>query len=168
MYAQGRVGGREGVSYRVTHIAYRRKIFRYSERKSEAAIRFPRRRRRTRRGGPHPESWSYERTFMCTVEGPSALPSLLLFWVGPGTLLPSHNCHPTQSFVLRDVQGLPFVSPDTRCPSPLHLLPPSYVGLSRRFFTARAILVFFLGAPYRRFPASSTLTLPSHVFFSPV
>lgn len=71
--------------------------------------------------------------------------TLLLFWAGPGTLLPSRNCHPTQSFVLRDVQGLPFVSPDTRCPS-LLLLPfvfchPPMFGLSRRFFTAHAILV---------------------------
>lgn len=68
--------------------------------------------------------------------------SRLLFWVGPGRLFPSHNCHPTQSFVLRDVQGLPFVSLDTRCPpSSLGLLPPFCVRLSRRFFTALTIFV---------------------------
>lgn len=117
-----------------------------------------------------------------TVEGPSALLSsppfsLLLFWAGPGTLLPSRNCHPTQSFVSRsDVQGLPFVSPSTRCPS-LLLSPSSFATLLcpsfSPLFHVRALssfrrLVFFLGAPFRRFPAASALTLLSHVFFSPV
>lgn len=69
-------------------------------------------------------------------------------------LFPSYNCHPTQSLVLRDVQGLPFVSPDTRCPSLLHP-PPPFATLPRSSLSS-----LFHGASYPRFADSFSSSGP--------
>lgn len=100
-----------------------------------------------------------------TVEGPSALPSLplfslLLFWAGPGTLLPSHNCHPTQSFVLRGVQGLsrsfprtpgvhPSFAPSVFCHPPMFV---SLLAFSRRVLSSFSPTRFLPRGPIPPFP----------------
>lgn len=126
------------------------------------------------RGGrrSHPESRSCERTFMRRADRSRRSRALLpyslfssppsVFRAGPGTLPFSHNCHPTQSLVLRDVQGLPFVSPDTRCPPPPPPLPFTFVSLVA--FSRRATV---LVSPTRFLPRGPDPSSPPPRRLSP-